>query len=105
MTDRTGIERRGQVGLVGENFITTSLVFAVRDRVQLFTRWWLGNIRRPAHNRRHQVILLHARPTGSIANGGVIVDVVLKTHSSGVGGRIVVIGIRAVKVMSINFSE
>lgn len=64
----------------------------------------LSNIRRPAHNRRHQVILLYARPTGSIANGGVIVDVVLKTHGGGVGGRIVVIGIRAVKVMSINFS-
>lgn len=47
--------------------------------------------------------MFYARLTGSIANGGVIVDVVFKTYGGGVGGRIVVIGIRVVKVMSINF--
>ncbi len=42
MTDSAGIERRGQVGLVGENLLLTSLVFAVRDHVQLFTSRWAG---------------------------------------------------------------
>ncbi len=40
MTDRTGIERRGQVGLLVRILLLTSLVFAVRDQVQHSHRWW-----------------------------------------------------------------
>ncbi len=42
MTDRTGIERRGQVVWLVRILLLTSLVFAVRDHSSYSHRWWAG---------------------------------------------------------------
>ena len=104
MAYRAGIEGRGDIGLVGQNAVAD--IFGINqtrpapgvDVIDIGG----GDIARAPHHRGQKILLFHPRPTGGIAHGGIVRQIVFEAQGAAVGGGFIIIGVGAIEIVGIH---
>ena len=102
---RDGVERRGEVGLVGEDSVGVVLERGVAARhgpAGRVGRVGRGQVGGAVHEGGQQVVLMRPPPAGSVVQRGTVGEIVLDAQRRHVGLDVVVVGIGAVEVFGID---